>query len=389
MWRLTDKPLWIYTPLTLTLKNVDFFLKTCFNISNDAGNVTGNVIEYTNAYLDEAMQSITIRDVAKKAGVSVSTVSRVLNGKVDVAKGTKRHILKVIDELGYSTNLAARSMRSNKKNLIGLIMPDIAYPFAIEVMKGVNRAIAESEFNLLVYTSGDVRKSGHISSEQKYMSLLAKSLSDGVIVVAPVASEYKADKPIVSIDPAMGNPNFPSVHATNYQGSLDAMEYLIGLGHRRIGYISGRSELMSAERRLSGYRDALKKAGFPIDEELIASGDYTTKTGIQCGQKLLSLENPPTAIFASNDQMAMGVYQIAKEMGLRIPYDFSLIGFDNIPESEHLGLTTVDQFISEMGYAATQMLIKLINDVPLEDYTYKMQTRLVIRYSCYEVPGEN
>src|SRR4026207_700202 len=128
-----------------------------------------------------------IQDVAKTAGVSVSTVSRVLNGKVDVASETKDRIHSVIDDLRYATNLAARSMRSQKKNLVGLIMPDIAYPFAIEVMKGVNRAIAESEFDLLVYTTGDVRKSGRASHERKYVSLLTNSISDGVIIVAPVA----------------------------------------------------------------------------------------------------------------------------------------------------------------------------------------------------------
>ena len=332
--------------------------------------------------LEQKKRSITIRDVAKNAGVSVSTVSRVLNGKVDVAKETKNHVLAVIEDLGYSTNLAARSMRSQKKNLIGLIMPDIAYPYAIEIMKGVNQAIAESEFDLLVYTSGDVRKSGHVTSEQKYITLLAKSISDGVIVVAPVASDYQIDKPIVSIDPVMKNPNYPAVHATNYQGSVEAMEYLIGLGHRRIGFIGGRVELESANRRLSGYRNALEKAGVPIDENLIVSGDYTTKTGVEGGEKLLLLKNRPTAIFASNDQMAMGVFQIAEKMGLNIPEDFSLIGFDNIPESKYLGLTTVDQFISQMGYSATQMLIKIINEVPLEDKTYRIKTQLVIRNSC-------
>lgn len=332
--------------------------------------------------MENNRRSVTIRDVAETAGVSVSTVSRVLNGKVDVAKETKNHILSVIDELGYSTNLAARSMRSQKKNLIGLIMPDIAYPFAIEVMKGVNRAIAESEFDLLVYTSGDVRKRGRVTSEQKYITLLAKSISDGVIVVAPVASEYNIDKPIVSIDPVMSNPSYPSVHATNYQGALEAMEYLLGLGHRRIGFINGRAELESANRRLSGYRDALEKAGIPIQQELIASGDYTTETGILCGRQLLALKNRPTAIFASNDQMAMGVYQVAEEMGLRIPEDISLVGFDNISESKYLGLTTVDQFISEQGYGATQMLIQIINEIPLEKQTLKVQTQLIVRNSC-------
>lgn len=329
-------------------------------------------------------KTVTIQDVAKAAGVSVSTVSRVLNGKVDVASETQEHILSVIDDLGYTTNLAARSMRSYKKNLVGLIMPDIAYPFAIEVMKGVNRAIAESEFDLLVYTTGDVRKSGRASHEQKYVSLLTNSISDGVILVAPVAGEFNIDAPIVSIDPLASNPNYPAVHATNFHGAVAAMEYLLSLGHKRIGYISGRAELESASRRLKGYTDALEKAGIPIDEELIASGDYTTETGVSGARQLLGLANPPSAIFASNDQMAMGVFQLAEEMGLRIPDDLSVVGFDNITESKYMGLTTVDQFISEMGYVATQMLIKLINSIPLEDQTYRMQTKLVVRNSCRE-----
>jgi LacI family transcriptional regulator len=330
-------------------------------------------------------RTVTIQDVAKTAGVSVSTVSRVLNGKVDVASETQDRIRSVIDDLGYTTNLAARSMRSFKKNMVGLIMPDIAYPFAIEVMKGVNRAIAESEFDLLVYTTGDVRKSGRASHEQKYVSLLSNSITDGVIIVAPVTGEFVTDAPIVSIDPLMSDPDYPSVHATNHQGATDAMNYLLGLGHTRIGFISGRAELESSNRRLMGYRDALKKAGLSIDEKLIASGDYTTETGIKCAQELLSLDNPPTAIFASNDQTAMGVYQVAQERGLRIPEDLSVIGFDNIMESRYMGLTTVDQFISEMGFVATQMLIKLINDELLDSQTYKMQTQLIIRNSCQPV----
>jgi DNA-binding LacI/PurR family transcriptional regulator len=115
---------------------------------------------------------------------------------------------------------------------------------------------------------------------------------------------------------------------------------------------------------------------------LIASGDYTTVTGVSGARELLALDHAPTAIFASNDQMAMGVFQVAEEVGMRIPEDLSVIGFDNISESKYMGLTTVDQFISEMGYVATQMLIKLINGIPLEDQTYRMQTQLVIRNSC-------
>jgi LacI family transcriptional regulator len=131
-----------------------------------------------------------------------------------------------------------------------------------------------------------------------------------------------------------------------------------------------------------GYRDALEKAGLGIDPQLIASGDYTTETGVTCAWQLLSLDVPPTAIFASNDQMAMGVFQVAQKMGIRIPEDLSVIGFDNIMESKYMGLTTVDQFISEMGFVATQMLIKLINGEPLDMQTYRMQTELMIRTSC-------
>jgi LacI family transcriptional regulator len=249
-------------------------------------------------------------------------------------------------------------------------------------MKGVNRAIAQSEFDLLVYTTGDVRKSGRASHEQKYVSLLNNSITDGAIIVAPVTGEFSTDAPIVSIDPHMSDPNYASVHATNYQGAMDATNYLLGLGHERIGFISGRAELESSNRRLMGYRDAMKNAGLPIDERMIASGDYTTETGIKCAQELFSLGNPPTAIFASNDQMAMGVFEVAQQGGMRIPQDLSVIGFDNIMESKYMGLTTVDQFISEMGFVATQMLIKLINGEPLASQTYRMQTQLVVRTSC-------
>jgi LacI family transcriptional regulator len=280
-------------------------------------------------------------------------------------------------------------MRSFKKNLVGLIMPDIAYPFAFEVMRGVNQAIAESEFDLLLYTTGDVRKSGRASHEQKFVSLLNNSITDGAIVVAPVTGEFSSDAPIVSIDPLMSNPHYPSVHATNYKGATDAMNYLLGLGHTRIGFIGGRAELESSTRRLKGYRDALEKAGIPIDEKLIASGDYTTESGIKCTRELLALDEPPTAIFASNDQSAMGVYQVAQELGLRIPDDISVIGFDNIMESKYLKLTTVDQFIYEMGFVATQMLIKLINGEELDSQTYKMQTQLVIRESCQTCQGSS
>lgn len=355
-----------------------------------AGNDTGNVSDFPLICQPKTMRSkrhaITIQDVAKTAGVSVSTVSRVLNGKVDVAEETQLHIKEVIEQLGYTSSLAARSMRSQKSNLIGLIMPDIAYPFAFEVMKGVNRAIADSDYDLLVYTTGDVRKYGTASHEQHYVSLLNNSITDGVVIVAPVTVDFSTDAPIVAIDPLIINPSYHAIHATNFQGAVDAMEYLIGLGHTRIGYIGGRPELVSSNRRLEGYRSALLRAGLPIDESLILSGDYTTETGILCARQLLSLAQRPTAIFASNDQSAVGVYQVAKEMGLSIPADLSVVGFDNIPEAAYLDLTTVDQFIADMGFKAVKSLCQLIEGGSLEPHIQQMPTRLVVRGSCKQ-PG--
>ena len=327
-------------------------------------------------------RAVTIQDVAKNAGVSVSTVSRVLNAKVDVASDTQDRVLAVIDELGYTSNLAARSMRSRKKNMIGLVVPDIGFPYSIEVMKGINQAIAESTFDLLVYTTGDVKKSGTALHEQHYVSLLNNSITDGVIIVASAAADFITDAPIVSVDPHVINANYPSVQGTNYRGALDATNYLLSLGHRRIGFICGRPEIGSAGRRLKGYQDAISSAGFELDEALIVPGDFTTATGHARALELLSLDDPPTAVFAANDQSALGVYQAAEELGVRIPDDLSVVGFDNISEAKYLGLTTIDQFLAEMGYVAIQMLIKLINNEPLDEQIHKISTKLVVRSSC-------
>ncbi|HSM72326.1 MAG TPA: LacI family DNA-binding transcriptional regulator [Anaerolineales bacterium] len=326
-------------------------------------------------------RAVTIQDVAKTAGVSVSTVSRVINGKVDVSSETQKRILSVIDDLGYTTNLAARSMRSHRKNLIGLVVPDIL-PYSIEILKGVNRAIAESKFDLLIYTTGDAQKNGAVLHEQHYVSLLSNSVTDGVIIVASATPEFVTNAPIVAVDPHVINPRYPSVQGANYQGAADVMKYLFKLGHRRIGFISGGTEIASAERRLRGYKDALKEAGIPVDEDLIAQGDFTTKSGYACTLQLLNLKEPPTAIFAANDQFALGVYQAAEELGIRIPDDLSLVGFDNISEANYIGLTTVDQFLPDMGYVATKMLFTMVNNKPLDAHVHKMTTRLIERTSC-------
>lgn len=334
-------------------------------------------------------RSITIHDVATAAGVSVSTVSRVLNDKDDIAPDTYAHVKTIIEELGYASSLAARSMRSLRMNVIGLIIPDAGEPFPIEVMKGVNNAIAALEYDLVMYTCGDFRKHYSADREKRFVSLLNNSVTDGVIVVTPAATHFTTDAPVVAVDPHYEITEYPSVISTNREGAMEAMNYLIALGHRRIGFISGRFDLMSANRRLRGYQDSLAQAGIPLDPGLIVQGDFTAETALQYARQLLNLPQPPTAIFAANDQSALGAYQAAQEAGLSIPADLSIIGFDNIPDAAQAdpGLTTVDQSIQEMGKIAVSMLVKLIEGTPLENHIVKTSTRLVVRGSCRSLPA--
>jgi LacI family transcriptional regulator len=188
----------------------------------------------------------------------------------------------------------------------------------------------------------------------------------------------------VIIDPNHESPDLPAVLSTNYEGALAAMNHLIGLGHRRIGHISGRMDLVSGHQRLQGYKDSLAVAGIPLDEHLIEFGDFTTETAVLRTCRLLSLNAPPTAIFAANDQSAKGVYQAAKGSGLRIPDDLSVIGFDNLRDTSNLtpALTTVDQFMAKMGMIATDMIVRLIHGEELRANLHILQTQLIVRDSC-------
>ncbi|MCR4405533.1 MAG: LacI family transcriptional regulator [Anaerolineae bacterium] len=333
--------------------------------------------------------TVTIQDVAETAGVSVSTVSRVLNNKDDVAPATYEKVQRVIEELGYTSSLAARSMRSRRTGVIGLIVPDVGDPFSILVMKGVNRAITELDYDLIIYTSGSIKKRSAAERERHFVSLLNGSIADGVIIVTPAATTFSTAAPVVTIDPNNECPECLTIIATNHAGAIAAMEYLIGLGHRRIGFISGRPDLQSANHRLQGYLDALRQANIPQDPALIEIGDFSRETGRICARRLLSLPEPPTAIFAANDQSAFGAIEAAREMGLRVPDDLSVVGFDNIPEAAYYNpaLTTVDQFIEQMGYVATEMLLGLVQGEPLENDLHLMPTQLVVRDSCRAITG--
>ena len=334
--------------------------------------------------MKRAKSAVTIHDVARAAGVSVSTVSRVLNGKDDVSYETLEKVRQVIDELGYTSSLAAKSMRSRKTNVIGLIMPDLEQPFCIQVVRGVNRAIHDLSYDLMVYTGGNFIRSHWATREQQYVSLLNGSIADGTIVVTPNSATFSTHSPLVAIDPHLDSTEFPAVISTNRAGALAAMEYLVSLGHRRIGFIAGRPDLQSATRRLLGYKDGLRQANIPFDSQLVQIGDFSREAGYACAQKLLVLSNRPTAIFAANDQSAVGAMEAAESIGLHIPTDLSVIGFDNISEAPYIhgGLTTVDQSIEQMGYIAVEMLINLIQNKPLDDYIRRVPTELIIRNTC-------
>ncbi len=344
-------------------------------------------------------KTVKIQDVARTAGVSVSTVSRVLNGKEDVSSETIEKVKSVIQDLGYASSLAARGMRSHRTNVIGLIIPDVAAPYCYSILRGVNRVIASMDRDLLIYTSGRAQKENIAEHERSYVALLNGGITDGAIVVTPTATNFTTHAPVVIIDPNNESPDFPAIFATNREGGLAAMSYLTGLGHRRIGFITGRMELVSSNQRLQGYKDGLLAAGIPLDEELIEVGDYSTERAMWCTLKLLSLPNRPTAIFAANDMSATGVYQAAKDAGLHIPKDLSVVGFDNLDFSSLMvpALTTVDQFVEDIGTIATQMVVKLVEGENLPanfpgtvDFTrdgnlFLIPTQLVIRDSCSSI----
>ena len=332
--------------------------------------------------------SPTIQDVAAAAGVSIATVSRVLNNRYGVASDTYSRVKNVVEELGYESSLVAKGMRSHQTNVIGFIVPDLELSFNTELVKGVARAIKEHGYELIIYSMGDTALGAfRLDWEKKHIARLSSSLTDGIIISTPSTVDLPANFPLVAIDPNKESSNFPTVISTNREGVLSVTKYLTDLGHRRIGFIGGRSDLQSATRRRQGYEDGLRQAGLPIAPELIEEGDFTRQTGYACAQKLLSLSNPPTAILAANDQSALGVLDAAEEARLDIPEDLSVAGFDNIPEaaSSKPALTTVDQFISDMGHEAIEILVKLIQGKSLENNIHKVQTKLVIRDSCRSI----
>jgi LacI family transcriptional regulator, galactose operon repressor len=324
---------------------------------------------------------VKIGDVAAEAGVSVATVSKVLNDRWGVAEETSIRVRAVIEELGYQSSLVAQSLRSRSTNVIGVLVVDIE-PFSAELLKGVARAIHDTGYELVVF-SGCGRANDQVGWERRYLQRVSGTLCDGAILVTPSSVDVTYGAPVVAVDHNVASSSLPTVDSDNLSGAVLATEYLLELGHRRIGFLAGRPDLESARLRERGYRAALKKAGIKIDSSLIRIGGYQVDTAEEAARQMLEPEDRPTAIFAANDVSALATIAVAGSLGLAVPEDLSVIGFDNVPESalSEPPLTTIEQPIQQMGFDATQILIRLIAEQPVPEHTM-LPTRLVVRGSC-------
>lgn len=333
--------------------------------------------------------SVTIYDVAHEAGVSDATVSRVFNNKGNVKETTREKVLNAAKKLGYVANLQARSLAGGKSNIIGLLVPGLETAYIGEIVRGIDHELARADYELMLYTT---RRRG--GSESSYLQYIANGISEGLILVVPLLSgDYisalrKLTHPYVLIDEFDPNGKSFSVDATNWQGAYDATRYLIELGHQRIAFVTGIAALHSSAERQEGYCTALQDHDIPVREELIADGDYMQPSGYARTLELLDLPEPPTAIFAANDLMALGALDAIRERGLDIPKDISVVGFDDIPQATttHPKLTTVRQPLEQMGQVGVKLLLEQFKNPERPPRRMTLATQLIIRDSC-QPPG--
>ncbi|GAB3395710.1 LacI family DNA-binding transcriptional regulator [Humibacter soli] len=320
----------------------------------------------------------TINDVARAAGVSIATVSKAVNRRYGVARSTVEKVLRAAEELGYESSLIASSMRSRRTGVIGVLLTDFE-PFSAEILKGVATGLRKEQYELLAYCG--TRLGEGDGWEQRSLNRLSGTLIDGVIMVTPTVVNVRTDVPIVTIDPHMGPGDLPTVESDGFGGARDAVSYLVELGHTRIGYIAGRPDLRSSLAREAGYRHALTAAGLRFDPSLIGVGRYMMNPAHDAARILLARPDRPTAIFAANDVSALAILVAARELGLRVPDDLSVIGFDDIPEASQANppVTTVRQHIQTLGNQAAVMLVALMNGKQVTGTHLRLSTRLVPR----------
>jgi LacI family transcriptional regulator len=325
---------------------------------------------------------VTIGDVAAEAGVSVATVSKVINGRWGVAEQTSARVQAVIEELGYQSSLVAQSLRRRKTNVLGVLVVDIE-PFSAELLKGAARAVHGSGYELVVF-SGCGRADDQVGWERRYLSRVSGTLCDGAILVTPSSVDATYGAPVVAVDHNAGSSSLPTVDSDNLAGAVAATEYLLGLGHRRIGLLAGRPDLESARLRERGYRTALGAAGIEVDPKLVRVGGYQPDSAEEAARLMLQGDDRPSAIFGANDVSALAAIGTARALGLDVPRDLSVIGFDNVPESalSEPPLTTIEQPIQQMGFEAVELLIGLIETRSDLATQRMLPTQLVVRGSC-------
>jgi len=315
---------------------------------------------------------ITIHDVAARAGVSTATVSKVVNGRYGVAAATNERVQRVIDELGYEPSLVARSLRSHRTNVIGILVADLE-PFSAELLKGAARAIRGSGYELVVYSAGG-GTSEQIGWEHKYLTRLVGTLIDGAVLVTPTIVDAPSEVPVVAVDPHRGRTGTPTVDSDNLNGARMATQHLLDLGHRRIGFVAGRSDLESSRLREKGYRSALAAAGIAINPKLMEVGGYEQEFSETAAHALLTLPQPPSAIFASNDLSAIGVLAVARSLGLA----FQRIQFtsDLLP-SDILGVSVFDPRKTEFEFRPGPIFANIILADEINRTTPKTQSSLL------------
>jgi DNA-binding LacI/PurR family transcriptional regulator len=331
------------------------------------------------------MKPATIRDVAKKAGVGLGTVSRVINESPQVSEFTRKRVLEAISELNFVPNPTARRLSLGKTLTVAVVVPFFTRPAQIERLRGMENTLSESDYDLIIYNVETVQRRDTCIRE-----IPRKERADGVIIISlsprneDIPYLTQADVPIILVDA-----NHPSLDRLNrvivddVDGGRVATQHLINLGHRRIGYISDFLDtpfnFTSSRDRYTGYQLALEAADIPCQPEYHLQGEHGVQEAYFLALEMLALPQPPTAIFAASDTQAMGVLQAARELGFHVPEDLSVIGYDDIEVAEYLGLTTIRQLLYETGQRGVELLLEVFHKTQKEPVSETMPTDLIIR----------
>lgn len=328
---------------------------------------------------------MTIALIAEEAGVSIPTVSKVINGRPEVAPATRHKVERLLQEHGYQRRVS----QDTPAGLVDLVFAEIESPWAMEIVRGAESAAHEAGASVVIAVLHT-----HAGPGRDWLERLAARRTDGVVIVASrlstgVQAQLSARSlPFVVVDPeGEPAPGIVSVGATNWNGGLAATRHLLELGHRRIGVISGPADMLCSQARVDGYRAALETAGVPLAPELVRRGTFLVDSGHDQGHELLSLDEPPTAIFAGCDLMAFGVFEAARQRGLRVPEDLSVVGFDDLPLSKSAWppLTTVRQPLQEMAALATRTVLGMGKGEVPETKRVELATELIVRESTAAV----